>query len=260
MKKPSFGPTFVVPLCSAAILIAVVLVCSDQAHGQVMTSPHYSMESDSLNFGGARSASASYSLEDTLGEVATGISSSTDYSMFAGYQQMQLVGIAVVPPSNVILTPAIGGVSGGTANGAAVFQVTTDDPAGYSVTIQASTSPALVSGSYSFADYAPGGSSPDFTFTVSSSASVFAFSPKGSDLAPRYLDNGVNACGTGSNQTAGACWDGLSTSPITIDNRATDNQPGGTVTTLNFRAASGSNNVQASGLYTATTTLTVIAS
>ena len=251
-------------LFHAALGLAVLaLACSfrisaARAAAPVMSSSHYEIQSDSLNFGGLRSVSSSYSLEDTLGEVATGMSSSTNYTMSAGYQQMQLVGIAVIPPSSVILSPSFGGVSGGTANGATTFQVTTDDSAGYMATIQASSSPALVSGPYAIPDYAPSGSAPDFTFSVGASTSAFAFSPKGSDTALRYKDNGVNACGTGSNNTTGACWDGLSTTPITIDSRSSDNQPSGTVTTLNFRAASGPNNVQANGVYTATTTVTVI--
>lgn len=247
------------PVSVVVCAIMLVLACGvDSASAEVMTSTDYSIQSDSLNFGGLRSASGAYAMEDTLGEVATGVSSSTDYTMNAGYQQMQETAISIVPPSNVTLSPAIGGLSGGTSNGQTSFTVTTDDPAGYMVTIVASTSPALTSGSDSFADYQPAGAAPDFTFTNAATASTFGFTPEGADIASRYKDDGLGTCGTGSTDTANACWDGLSTSAKTIVSRATANQPAGVVTTLKFRAASGSSHVQASGLYTATTTITVI--
>ena len=234
---------------------------SGVAIAAVMSSTNYKIQSDSLNFGGVRSNSSSYAIEDTLGEIATGISSSTNYIMNAGYQQMQVTYIAITSAANVVMSPAIGGVSGGTATGNTSFTVTTDDPAGYTGTIQASTSPALVnnaSSTVSFADYLPGGANPDFTFTNAATASSLGFSPKGTDISSRYLDNGSNACGTGSSQTVGACWDGLSTSPKTFLSRTSGNQPSGTLTTLNFQAASGSNHIQLSGTYTATSTVTVI--
>jgi hypothetical protein len=210
-----------------------------------------------MNFGGDRSTSASYTIEDTGGEIATGSSSSTNYTMSAGYQQMQSIYMALTPPTNVTLAPAIGGVTGGTANGSTNFTVVTDDQAGYTVTITASSSPALVSATDSFADYVPSGANPDFTFGIAATASAFAFSPEGTDIAQRYKDNG-SSCNAGSSDTADACWDGLSTSPITFVSRSSSNHPAGTVTTLKFRAASGSSHIQKDGTYTATTTITVL--
>jgi hypothetical protein len=45
----------------------------------MMSSTNYSIQADSVNFGGDHSTSASYVMEDTGGEVATGFSSSTNY-------------------------------------------------------------------------------------------------------------------------------------------------------------------------------------
>jgi len=239
------------------VLFALLIIHAHDAYGQVMSSSNYHVESDSLNFGGVRSASGSYTMEDTLGEVATGVSSSTNYKMNAGYQQMQEVYVAVTSAANVTMSPALGGVTGGTSNGATSFTVTTDDLAGYTATIVASTSPALVSGANSFADYVPGGANPDFAFSNAATNSSFAFTPESTDIAARFKDNG-SVCGTGSGDTANACWDGLSTSPKTILNRTSANQPSGTLVTLNFRAASGSAHIQPDGVYTATSTVTVI--
>jgi hypothetical protein len=242
------------------LLTLSILLFSFSIHAQVMQSSHYHLQSDSLNFGGGYSTSTNYIQESTGGEVATGISLSTNYIMSAGYQQMGIVALSVVPPSNVIMSPALGGVTGGTSNGSTTFTVTTDDPAGYSATIQASSSPALVntaSSSNSFADYAPAGSAPDFTFSILPSASAFAFSPQGTDADQRFKNN-TSICNTGANSTAQTCWDGLSTSAKNVSNRTSANTPGGILTTMYFRAASGTNHIQANGLYVATTTLTVV--
>lgn len=56
-------------------------------HAQVMTSTTYKLQSDSVNFGGARSSSASYNSEDTIGEVSTGNITGTTYNASIGYQQ-----------------------------------------------------------------------------------------------------------------------------------------------------------------------------
>jgi hypothetical protein len=239
-----------------AIIILLVSTSFSFVFADTMTSSSYKIQSDSVNFGGVRSASGAYTMEDTLGEVATGLSSSTNYTMSAGYQQMQAVYISVTSASNVTLSPAIGGVTGGIANGATSFTVTTDNPAGYSANIQASSSPALVSATDNFADYVPAGANPDFSFTNAANASSFAFSPEGTDIYGRYKNNG-GACNAGSN-TSGGCWDGLSTIPKTILERTSSNHPSGVLATLNFRAASGASHIQQDGVYVATTTITVV--
>ena len=249
-----------ITLCAyivAAALLIVLLFAYSQSYAAVMNSTNYSIETDSINIGGNRATSSNYTIEDTVGEIATGISSSTSYIVKAGYQQMQSVYIAMSAPADVTMSPAIGGVSGGTANGSTSFTVTTDGAAGYTVTITASSSPALVSDSDSFADYVPTGD-PDFTFTVVPTASTFAFTPEGDDITSTYKDNG-SSCNTGAGDTASACWDGLSTSAKTIVTRTSSNQPSGTLTTIRFRAASGASHIQTAGTYTATTTITALA-
>ena len=244
---------------SALVLIMIISMFFNTrpVFGQTMTSSHYKIQSDSINFGGGHSTSTGYVMEDTAGEIATGISSSTHYVMSAGYQQSDAVTLTLVPPTNVTMSPAIGGVVGGTADGSTNFTVTTNDNAGYHVTIQASSSPALQGPYGTFADYTPAGANPDFTFSIAASDSEFGFSPEGSDIQTRYKNDG-NTCNTGSN-TSNGCWDGLSTSPITFVSRASANMPSGTLTTLKFRAASGSSHIQPDGTYTATTTITVTA-
>ena len=223
----------------------------------VMTSSSYKIQSDSVNFGGNLSDSANYKVEDTLGEIATGESESSNYKLKAGYQQMQEVYIAISGASNISMTPSIGSTAGGSSNGSITVTVTTDGVAGYQLSLKASSSPALQSTSDSFADYTPG-SDPDFSFSISASASEFGFTPEGNDIVQNFKDNGT-ICNTGALDTLNACWAGLSTSNQTVSQSSAANIPSGTETVLKFRAESGSSHVQTVGTYGATTTLTAVA-
>jgi hypothetical protein len=222
-----------------------------------MQSTNYRIQSDSVNIGGGFASSTNYSEESTVGEVATGFATSTNYALDAGYQQGDFY-LAISAVGDVVMTPTIGGVTGGASDGSTSVTVTTDNYAGYTLSIVASTSPAMQSGSATIPDYTPSGASPDYTFANTASESQFGFSPEGGDIASRYKDNGINACNTGSSDTASRCWDGLSTTPTTIASRASANQPGGTETTLRFRVEVGSGAAQKEGTYVATTTVTAL--
>jgi hypothetical protein len=241
----------------ATFFLVAVLSFFGIANAQVMSSSNYKIQIDSVNFGGGNSVSGSYKLEDTAGEAGTGLSSSANYAMKAGYQQANSVFISVTPASDVTMSPAINGLTGGTSTGQTSFTVTTDNPAGYTVLIRTTTSPALTSPIDSFGDYIPSSSDPDFTFFNNISTSSFGFSPEGTDVASRYLDNGVS-CGTGSGETIDSCWDGLSTSDKEIFRRATANIPSGTSLTVKFKAVSGPSHIQKNGTYTAESVVTVL--
>lgn len=247
--------------CSTVLFLAFVLLLSifnfrlSVSFAEIMSSGSYKIQSDSVNFAGNRSTSTTYSMEDTVGEIATGDSESTLFKIKAGYQQMQETYLAMTAAGDVSMSPSIGGISGGTSNGSTNFTVTTDNAAGYSVTIKASSTPALQSPLDSFTDYSATAASPDFNFSVPATASNFAFTPEGTDIAGTFKDNG-GACAVGSSDTADKCWAGLSTSQQTIVTRTSSNQPGGTLTTIKFKAESGSSHVQVNGTYTATTTIT----
>jgi len=243
------------------IVFITLWYVAQSAAAQVMSSANYQIQFDSLNVGGARASSSTYTLEDTTGEIATGPSDSGSYRLRAGYQQMSEVYLAMTAPSNVTLTPALPGVTGGTANGNTAVTVTTDSAAGYQLTIRASSSPALSrnGGGDAFDDYTPSGGVPDYMFSVGTGEAFFGFTPEGSDIAARFRNNGLQTCGTGSSDDTDACWDGLSTSDVVVAERGSGNHPNGTQTTLKFRAGAGANANKLSGTYTATTTLTAVA-
>jgi hypothetical protein len=74
--------------CFSLLFLFVSLFCVPFASmAQVMQSSNYQIERDSLNFGGGLGSSASYVLEDTLGEIGTGRFTSASYILKAGYQQ-----------------------------------------------------------------------------------------------------------------------------------------------------------------------------
>lgn len=227
------------------------------AGAQTMSSNNYRLTSDSINFAGGLGTSSNYRLESTAGEIATGESVSASYALKAGYQQMQQVFLSITTPTNVVLTPDIGGITGGVANGSTSVTVLTDSGSGYSLTIKAATSPALQKAGDTIADYVPVvNPNPDFAFITNPNDVHFGFSPAGVDIVNRFKDNGI-ACNIGSGETTLACWAGLSTSETLIASGAA-NHPGGTVTELYFRVGVGGGVVVPAGAYFATTTLTAL--
>lgn len=227
------------------------------SHAQVRTSSNYQLHSDSINVGGGLSSSTNYVQENTVGEVATGRSSSTNYSLQAGYQQMQEVFLGLSGGADVVMSPDLPGITGGTSNGSTSVTVVTDNPAGYQLTIQAGNSPAMQRADFvSIADYTPAGVA-DFAFAVPAGAAEFGFSPEGPDVAAAFLDNGA-VCGTGSTDTAAACWAGLSTAAVEIARGTGANHPLGASTTVQFQVGISSGAAVEAGLYTATTTITAL--
>ncbi len=238
-------------------LLVLLLSMLGLASAQVMTSTNYEIQSDSVNFGGGYSSSSNYVLESTAGEVGSGVASSTSYSLYAGYQQMQETYIAVSSTGDVILSPALPGLTGGTSSGAVSVHVLTDNPAGYSMSMEAATAPAMQGPFDTIADYVPVGAVPDFVFTTDPADAHFGFSPEGSDIAADFRDNGT-ICGVGSGDVVDRCWGGLSVAPQTIAETAVPNHPVGATTTIRFQVGIGGGTAVTEGAYTATTTVTVV--
>lgn len=254
-----FGRELRLAFWSACLCTPVVLLSSGIGMAQVMSGTSYQIQSDSVNVGGVYSTSSSYTLEDTTGEIATGESDSTSFSIRAGYQQMQDITIAMTQPDSVVLDPSIPGLAGGVSNGSTSVTVTTDNPAGYEVLIEAESDPAMQAdgGAYTIADYTPGGGA-DYTFAIGLTDAHLGYSVLSDDAEARFLHSGSAPCGTGSINTAQNCWDGLSTTPEAIITGTSANQPAGTASTIYFRVGVGGDVVQAPGIYVATTTLTAL--
>lgn len=243
------------------LILGLIVFAFDFASG-AMTGNAYRIDSDSLNAGGLEtSAFGNYQLMDTVGEIAIGDSTSTNFAIGAGYRQMDESDLSIsVSIQNIILAPDLGGITGGTSTGATEISVLTDNPAGYTLSLRADETPALQSALDTIADYEPAGAAPDFNFILPIGESVFAFTPEGEDLTDDYRDDGAGACGVESgSDTADSCWDGLATTSKAVAYRGFRTPLDGSITTLKFSAGIGANRLQLEGSYWATTTITVLA-
>ncbi len=110
-----------------------------------MTSTNYKIWESSVNSGGTDvQTSTSYGLRESIGEAAVGEATSTSYRLKMGYQPMLESYLSLsVSTDSIAMLPSINGVAGGTATGTFSATVITDNPAGYSLYFNASTSPAF---------------------------------------------------------------------------------------------------------------------
>lgn len=225
----------------------------------VMESSNFRLQQDSLNFGGVDSASASFGLEDTLGEMASGYSTSTSFMLHAGYQQMPEAFLTMQVPVSLAMSPDIKGLSGGLAEGSAAAVVSTNNSSGYTLLVKSLTDPAMfniASSTVFFADYSPAGADPDLAWSVASAAASFGFTPEGEDIADRYRDNGFSCNQESGNDTPDACWDGLATNYQAISRSAAPSD--GATTTVKFKAEIGNGKSQPGGAYKATIIFTAV--
>lgn len=226
-----------------------------------MTGGVYKIESDSINSGGNDNSSyGNYRLDDTIGESAIGLATSSNFSLGAGYRQMDESGLAIgLSIQNLVLTPDLGGITGGVSVGLAEVLITTDNPAGYYLSLKSEMTPAMQSAEDTIADYIPVDAVPDYELIVSPGQSIFAFTPEGVDVVDRYRDDGESICGvTSGNNTISRCWDGLTVIAKSVAYRGFKTSLDGVSTTLRFSAGIGANRMQKNGSYFATTTITAL--
>jgi hypothetical protein len=231
-----------------------LLLCLQLSFAQVMSSSNYQLQSDSVNFGGGLSSSTNFIQESTFGEIATGISSSTNYQLRAGYQQMQEVYLSLSSPADVLLRPSISGITGGTSNASTTVKVTTDSPAGYSLSMRAANNPAMQNGVANIPDH---DTTISYNFNLPGGTARFGYSVFGADTAAAFLHSGTT-CGTGASNTIQQCWRGFTTSDYLVAESPDANHPNGTNTTLYFRVGVSAGSSVQDGVYTATTTLTAL--
>lgn len=172
--------------------------------------------------------------------------------------------IAFSVPATDITLASIPGITGGTSNGGTQVVVMTNDNAGYTMTLKASTSPALQGHTQggTIPNYTPTVAGvPDFAFSVAANKAELGYTVEASttaDLTSSWLDNGTTTCGTGAADTANSCWLDATTTTFVLVNRNSETTNSGSTTTLKFRLTINSNPVPMipEDIYTATTTLT----
>ncbi|MEK7641506.1 MAG: hypothetical protein AAB365_00765 [Patescibacteria group bacterium] len=170
----------------------------------------------------------------------------------------------LTPSSDIVMSPQLAGITGGTSNGSTYVRVLTNNALGYSMTLTSSSSLGMIGNTQggNIPAYTPAtGIVPDFSFSVPVNRAEFGYTVEASttpDLAQAFLDNGTTTCDTGSADTVDACWVNASTSARTIINRTTETAASGATTTIKFRVTINSNPSPAvpQDTYVATTTLT----
>jgi len=150
--------------------------------------------------------------------------------------------ISIDNPVDVILSPNI--EETGMANGSATWNVKTNHAAGWTLSVEASTTPAMQSGANSFADYTEVPPGTPEAWSVAAADSEFGFNAAGT-----YAEAGFS----GSKYLS---FDGAN--QIQIAHRNAPSEGAGDDTTVNFRAEVGASHNQPLGTYDATITATAI--
>ena len=195
--------------------------------------------------------------------------------------QVVLAEITITAPADVVMAPAIAGISGGASNGSVTWTVRTNNSLGYNMNIASTpiaprlnTNPALqyhdgVSLVDTFADYtAVPTLAPTYAWTVLAAESKFGYTvdtpinggvpaPLDTDIA--FQDDGAGACGgAGGFNAAAQCWAGLDVGGATtqILNRTSPTAVAGEDVPVAFKAEVGNARYQIEGSYQATVTVT----
>ncbi len=165
-------------------------------------------------------------------------------------------GISITSPADCALAPAIT-ISNNKAICGSTWNVKTNSTTGYSLSVKAQASPALVSGANSFADYTPAVADTPELWTVASSAKEFGYSAYGTDTPTGTWGTSTAACGTAGAPDVTLKYQNTKTTDRLVSTRATTTPVAGIDTT--FCGAVEQNGVYAaSGSYQATITATAI--
>jgi hypothetical protein len=247
------------------IIISILFLISSfyYAKAYVATSTNYRIQFQSINVSGKDfQTSSNYKLSETIGEVATGLSTSTLYKLKAGYRQMPEVFISISLPANVTMSPSIGGISGGTASGSASWTVTTDNPAGFSLTIKTTSTPSMIlDETWNFSDYSPTiANLPDYNWQSPSSGQAefgYTVEPETpADTVQLFKDDG-NSCNSGNQNNIDTCWLNASTTNMTIINRTSRTDSDGEIEKIKFKVQSNGKFLK-EGNYIATIIVTAV--
>lgn len=200
-------------------------------------------------------------------EPAISFAATTAQSQFTISQLVSGEVAFLTPASNVVLSPTLGGLTGGTSGGETQVIVATNNSTGYTMTLAASSSAGMTgtsTGQTIPAYISSVAGVPDYNFTVPANKAYFGYTVSASttsDLNISFRDN-ASACGIGALDTVAGgdhCWLAATTSSKTIVSTGTYST--GSTSTLKFRVQIQANPVPMipSDNYIATTTLTVTA-
>jgi hypothetical protein len=169
----------------------------------------------------------------------------------------------LVNANDVTMVGTIQGLTGGYATGTTVAVVRSNDPQGYTMTLQFSSTTAMsASSSAAINNYTPTAAGvPDFSWVDNSSGqpAEFGYTVRASttgEVDPTFRNDG-SGCNTGSNETDDHCWINP-TSTVAETIISTTGPVLSSTTTIKFKVAVPSNPSPAlpAAFYVATATLT----
>jgi hypothetical protein len=170
----------------------------------------------------------------------------------------------LVVPNDVTMAGSIQGLTGGYATGTTRTVISTNDPQGYNMTIQFSSTTAMSASSSAYINnYTPASAgTPDFLWgdNLAGQSAEFGYTVRASttgEVDPSFVNDGA-ACNTGSNETNDRCWMNP-TSTVAETIVSTDGPVVSSTTTIKFKVAVPSNPSPAlpAAFYVATATLTI---
>jgi len=162
---------------------------------------------------------------------------------------------------------AIAGLTGGTRYGTSTFNISTNDPEGYTVSIAFDNVVAMqgigAASGTAISNYLPGGN-PSYNFSVAAGDTAFAYSVNNettpTDIDSSFKDNGSNSCGGHVGTQVGKCWynEADATGGEQIIDSAGPTPGTGATSTVVFVVGVGADPDPAlvTGFYVATATLT----
>ena len=197
-------------------------------------------------------------------EPAISLGATSDQRQFTISQTVSKEVAFSTSPSNVTMSPSLGGLTGGTSTGETQFVVTTNSLTGYSVTIIASSTTGAMQGTASTTNYIPGytATSPDYDMTVAANKAAFAYTIQSSSTADvtQMFRNSGSTCNSGTDHAIASfyhCWIQATSTAVTIINRSLPTTvPATSTIAFMVKINSNPNPIIPNDTYIATTTLT----
>lgn len=243
------------PLGKNKILVIFVLTLlflnSWSVFAYVSGSDNYRIQTDSFNTSAKDLSSGSYRMRDTTGEISSGDISSTGFKLRAGFQYMQETYLALVAPANITMSNIDLTQDSAIGTGDA-WNVKTDNPAGYILSLNTDKTNTLSSPNDAFTDF----SGTPQTWSVSNTYE-FGFSVYGADVSTATWGTD-SSCGNSGVPSGTLKWRGFNSSTaISVASVNSRTSTPGTDTVL--CVAAEQNNVYASsGFYVSNITGTAL--
>ena len=231
------------------IIFIVFAVCFFPLTSFGMESTTYEIDSDIIGSFGDTGTSTTYSLQDSGGEVGTGILSSSSFDMSGGFLQSGLYNISMDCDGSVSMGTIIGTGQSTLDTNSAECIIITDNPSGYQLTWAASSA-TMQSGVDEIGPYTPESEDTPEGWAVDSYSSEW-----GGHVGATSTTVDTNEWGT-ADTYAGGNWLNIGLSPRVIVERTNQTSETGDNEIIWFGAEIGFNKFQPSGSYSVNVTLT----